>query len=202
MKAESPGETTRSRMLAAAAQEIRQIGPRRLTLSGVAGRLGLSHSAVYRHFADKPALIDAVLAGWLRALEGRLSEIADGPDPADDKLERFLTSLARAYADGARQEAWMFRLLADPPPRTEEPSRHARRVLELATRIAEEGIATRLFAAGGGDSRRAAQLALDLAHRFLSPPTVLSDAGEPGLDARRDRAIRGALRALTGRSGR
>jgi AcrR family transcriptional regulator len=191
-------ETTPARVLATAALEIRQIGPKRMTVSGIAARLSMSHANIYRHFADKSALIDAVLAQFLRAIESRLSEIADGPDPADDKLERFLTTLTRAYDELLTADPAIFRLLAVPEPRAEEPERHRKRIAALLGRIVEEGMTTRLFA--GSEPRRAAQMLLDLAHRFVDPATILAKlATDPASDGRRDRLVRAAVRALTGR---
>ena len=198
MSGRAEPDSTPARIIATAALEIRQIGPKRMTVLGIAGRLGMSHANIYRHFADKSALIDAVLAQWLRSIEMRLSDIADGPDPADDKLERFLTTLTRAYDDIQKQEPAIFRLLAEPEARAEEPERHRKRIASLVGRIIEEGITTRLFA--GADAKRATSLLLDLAHRFIDPTAVLAGfSGDPASDGRRDRAVRAAIRALTAR---
>jgi len=191
-------EGTRARLLAAAALEIRQIGPKRMTISGLAGRLGMSHANVYRYFQGKQAILDAVLNAWLRGLETRLQEIVDGPDPADDKFERFLATLTRAYAETLAQDAPLFHLLAEPGAGGAEAERHRRRIESFAERIVEEGNATRLFS--GGDTRRMALLALDLAHRFCDPGTLWRlDRQQAGLESRRDRTIRWAIRALTAR---
>jgi AcrR family transcriptional regulator len=187
----------RARLIAAAAVEIRQIGPRRMSVSGVAAKLGMSHANVYHYFANKTALIEAVLNLWLRPIEVRLQEIVDGPDPADDKLERFLTTLARAYAEGQRGEAAIFQLLSEPALARREAERHARRIEGWRERICEEGIATRLF--HGPDARRAAQLAGDLSVAFCHPAALNVQNPEPAPEARRDRTIRAAVRALAGR---
>ena len=191
-------EGTRARLLAAAALEIRQIGPKRMTISGLAGRLGMSHANVYRYFPDKQGIVDAVLNGWLRGLETRLQDIVDGPDPADDKLERFLATLTRAYAETLAQESALFHLLAEPGEGASEPERHRKRIETFVERIVEEGNVTRLFS--GGETRRMALLALDLAHRFCDPGMLWrTDRQQGALDSRRDRVIRWAVRALTAR---
>lgn len=188
---------TRARLIAAAALEIRQIGPRRMTVSGVAAKLGMSHANVYHYFADKSALVEAVLNAWLRGVEVRLQEVVDGPDPADDKLERFLTTLARAYAEQWRSDAAIFQLLAVPGGAMREAERHARRIEGWLERIAEEGISTRLFT--GPDARRAGQLAADLCAAYCDPRVLMVRLGEGAQEQRRDRVIRAAVRALTGR---
>ncbi|MCZ8184287.1 MAG: TetR/AcrR family transcriptional regulator [Beijerinckiaceae bacterium] len=191
-------ESVRNRLIAAAATEIRQIGPRRMTISGIAGRLGMSHANVYRYFADKGALVEAVLNGWLRIIEQRLQDIVDGPDPADDKLERFLSTLARAYSEATHQDPAIFHLLAEPEFAPAEAERHRKRVEGLVERVIEEGNVTRLFS--GGDSRRMAVLALDLGCRFCDPGMVwLGKADSVGSEARRDRVVRWVVRAMSGR---
>ena len=188
---------TRASLIAAAAIEIRQIGPRRMSVSGVAGKLGMSHANVYHYFANKAALIEAVLNTWLRPVEVRLQEIVDGPDPADDKLERFLTTLARAYADGQRTDGAIFHLLAEPLIAPREMERHMRRIEGWRERICEEGISTRLF--NGPDARRAAQLAGDLSAAYCDPLVLGLREREAPSEQRRDRVIRAAVRALVGR---
>ena len=83
----APAET---RLLAIAADQLRRFGPRHVTVVGIADAAGMTHANVYRYFASKAALIDAVAGQWLRRLEAIIADIADAPDPADDKLERLL----------------------------------------------------------------------------------------------------------------
>jgi AcrR family transcriptional regulator len=56
------GETTRERILAAAEQCMSRFGMTRFSMTDVAAQAGLSRGAVYLHFADRGALMDAVLA--------------------------------------------------------------------------------------------------------------------------------------------
>jgi AcrR family transcriptional regulator len=130
--------------------------------------------------------------------EQRLQDIVDGPDPADDKLERFLATLARAYAEGVSQDPAVFQLLVETEHAPTEAERHRRRIEALVEQIVEEGNVTRLFS--GGDSRRMAVLALDLSCRFCEPAMVWAgQAAAVGSEVRRDRVIRWAVRAMSGR---
>lgn len=52
---------TRERIVVTAHGLIREVGIRRLTMSEVATAAGLSRAALYKHFADKDSLVDAVL---------------------------------------------------------------------------------------------------------------------------------------------
>jgi AcrR family transcriptional regulator len=94
-----PAPATDARLLTIAAEHLRRLGPRRVTVVGIAQAAGMTHANVYRYFPSKTALIDAVAAQWLRRLELGLAEIADAPDPADDKLERLLVAIAQGNRD-------------------------------------------------------------------------------------------------------
>jgi AcrR family transcriptional regulator len=187
-------EATRARLIAAATAEIRKIGPRRMAILHVAASLGMSHANVYRHFSDKAGLLDAVLNVWLKGLEQRLGAIVEGPDPADDKLERYFATLSRAYIETLKVDPATFRLLAEPEKGALEPGRHRQRVHQQVSRIVEEGMSTRIF--GGSEARRSVRLALDLAHRHIDPASLISAGSDLATDGRRDRAIRAVIRAM------
>ena len=56
---------TPEQILEAAEDVIRRFGPTKATVVDVARALGVSHGSVYRHFASKAALRDAVTERWL-----------------------------------------------------------------------------------------------------------------------------------------
>ncbi len=70
-------EKTRQRIVGAAFLQVRKVGIRRLVMDTVAEEAGVSRAAMYRHFANKQALIDEVLEEnarrWRRALDERLA---------------------------------------------------------------------------------------------------------------------------------
>ena len=115
-----------ARILEAARAEVLKFGAKRATVVGVAERLGMSHANVYRHFASKAALLDAVTAAWLRPLEVRLHEVAEGADPADDKLERALIALHGAYRRTLDAEPQVFDLLVDAFEKGRPAAKHHR----------------------------------------------------------------------------
>lgn len=191
-----PQEGARTRILAIAAEHIRREGVNGLSVVRVARAAGMTHANVYRYFPSKAALAGEVATGWLQPVEQRLNDIVQSPDPADDKLERFLTLLARAYDEKARTDPEIFRVFAAAPP-----ERHRQRVRELLGRIIEEGLSIRVFQSG--DARRVTQLVLDATHRFVDPAAVLAGAsGEPARagsgEGRRDRLVRLLIRSLAG----
>jgi AcrR family transcriptional regulator len=84
---------TRDRVLDAAEETLRRFGPAKTTMVDVARALGVSHGTVYRHFASKADLRDAVLERWLSRMNPPLAAIADEDGPATDRLRRWLTTL-------------------------------------------------------------------------------------------------------------
>lgn len=101
----------RSALIAAALKEVAKLGPDGFSLRGVARRAGVSAPAVYRHFADKDALLAAVAAEcWERIGAALTAAIAAAPD---DALERFRAT-GVAYVTFAVEHPAHFRALAVP----------------------------------------------------------------------------------------
>ena len=202
----APGESTEARLIAIALKHFRRDGAARTTIVRIAEEAGMSHANVYRYFASKAALAERIVSDWLRGIELKLSDIVQAPDPADDKLERFLTVLARAYEDKAAHDPAIFALfVAAAQGRADYASRHRARTRELMCRVIEEGLSTRVFS--GGDVKRLERLVLDVAYRFIDPAAV-QQAFRPGrekrdgrLDSRRDRVLRILLRGFVGFRG-
>jgi len=101
----------RPALVAAALKEIAKSGPDGFSLREVARRAGVSAPAVYRHFADKDALLAAVAAEcWERIGAAMQTAVAAAPDNA---LERFRAT-GIAYVTFAVEHPEHFRALAVP----------------------------------------------------------------------------------------
>ncbi|MGD0524130.1 MAG: TetR/AcrR family transcriptional regulator [Polyangiaceae bacterium] len=82
------------------------------TLREVARQVGVSHAAVYRHFADKAEVIEAIAVHGYRALAERLrAVIARVPRP---RVEQRLLAIGVAYAMFAVEEEGRFRVMTRP----------------------------------------------------------------------------------------
>jgi AcrR family transcriptional regulator len=194
-------EPVEARVLEIARSHVRRFGPARTTVVGIAREAGMTHANVYRYFPSKEALFEEMTASWLRPLETRLREAADGADPAYDKLERMLVAIHRAYREKLESDPPLFDLLVEALEKGKGSARkHRARVQSDLQRVVEEGIASGAFAMT--DRRRALSLVFDAAHRFIHPLAVRLDAQTPtaALEMRFERIIALALRAL--RSGR
>jgi AcrR family transcriptional regulator len=80
------------------------------SLRRLAGEVGVSPSAVYRHFADHSAVLDAVAAGWLDSLGQTMATVTDAGPIADDTL----VALCQVYLDAAIEDPHLFRLASGP----------------------------------------------------------------------------------------
>jgi AcrR family transcriptional regulator len=194
----STSEPVDSRLLTIAADQLRRNGARGVTVVGVAQAAGMTHANVYRYFPSRAALIDAVAARWLKGLEATLAEIADAPDPADDKLERLLLAVAHAHRDLLVRDRHLFDVYVDAAESSRAVIRkHRARQRQLVDRVVDEGIATGLF--DPRDRERALGFVTDAVFRFTNPVAVRLDAEMPDdvIASRLAAAIRAVQRILT-----
>ena len=190
-------EPSEMRILSVAGEHLRQHGLRRFTVVAVAEEAGMTHANVYRYFPSRTALIDAVVDVWLKSAERKLADIADGPDPAEDKLERLILALAKANRDLLHEEPHLFAALSQAVAKRHAISRRNRtRVRALFERVIDDGIATGAFEPRDRD--RAIAFVIDATHRFIHPASLELEADVPqtSVDARLATLIRVALRTL------
>ncbi len=192
-----PETATDIRLLRIAADHLARFGPRRLTVTAVAEEAGMTHANVYRYYPSKADLIDAVAGHWLRDIEGALADIVDGPDPVEDKLERFVTAIAGAYRACAVDNPAVFEVYVSAVEASRGIARkHRGRQLRLLERILEEGVGTESFAPV--DRERAMSFVIDAVQRFVNPVMVRIDVRLPAavLSARLNTMLDIVLRAL------
>ena len=171
-------EPAEVRLLHLAAEQLAREGAKRVTVVGVAEAAGLTHAAVYRYFPSKAALIDAVVTRWLKGVEAALAEIADAPDPADDKLERLIQALAQAQRELMGSDRHLFDVYCTATETARAIVRkHRARRRQLVERVLDEGIATGKF--DPRDRDRALAFVGDATHRFTDPLAVRLDADMP-----------------------
>lgn len=190
-------EPSETRILTVASEHLRKFGLKRFTVVAVADEAGMTHANVYRYFPSKGALIDAVVDVWLKATERRLADVADGPDPADDKLERLILALAKANRDLLQEDPHLFAALSLAVAKRHAVSRRNRtRVRTLFERVVDEGIATGVF--DPRDRDRAIAFVIDATHRFIHPASLALEADVPqaSVDTRLSSLIRVILRVL------
>jgi AcrR family transcriptional regulator len=92
----------KTRILAAASQAFELDGLAGLSMRKVAAKVGLTPMALYRHFADKQALVDAITLEGLEAWRVRLAGVT-----ADDPVQ-WLEQAGEAFLDFALEEPRRF----------------------------------------------------------------------------------------------
>jgi AcrR family transcriptional regulator len=90
---------------------VRDEGPAGLGIRSLARRIGVSHNAAYRHFADRDELV-AVVTGQvmgqlLKTMYDRLDEVQESEPIL--RARRRLASVGRAYVEYAVSEPGLFR---------------------------------------------------------------------------------------------
>ena len=118
------GHRLRSELIDAASDLLAELGdPNQLSLRAVAAAVGVSPPSIYRHFADKQALLVAVLTErWSEFHHLLVAAAADGADPFDS-LRRFCI----AYLRFAEERPGHYRVLfsaAAPAGITDDPAQH------------------------------------------------------------------------------
>lgn len=98
-------QQSRSRILHAAMDALREQGPERLAVSEVMGRAGLTHGGFYAHFPSKEALVAEALAAMLGEAGAAGSRLEKAlADPAAD-LGTALRSFLAGYLSPAHRDA-------------------------------------------------------------------------------------------------
>ena len=99
---------TPDRILDAAEETLTRFGPAKTTVVDVARALGVSHGSVYRHFASKAALRDAVTERWLDRVSTPLEKIVGEDGPAAQRLRRWFDRLIAIKRHKAKVEPELF----------------------------------------------------------------------------------------------
>ncbi len=102
----------RESLVEAAIDAAREHGPEGLALRDLARRVGVSHNAAYRHFADRDALVAEValraMLGLVSAMQARLDAVTVS-DPVRRARQR-LAQTGRGYVEFALGEPGLFRV--------------------------------------------------------------------------------------------
>ena len=139
---------SRELILTTAETVLRQYGPAKTTVLDVARALDVSHGSVYRHFASKAALRDAVTERWLDRISAPLERLVETPGPAEQRLRAWVTLLAGTKQAIARDEPELFATFR----RLTDESRgvvgaHVDHLAAQVSRIVAEGVAAGELAA-------------------------------------------------------
>ena len=191
-----PQPLTPERILEATEDVLRRYGPAKATVVDVARALGVSHGSVYRHFATKAALREAVTQAWLERAHAHLHLIAEEDGPAGDRLGRWLDALFAAKRKKAGSDPELF---ATYVVLVEESSgtvaRHIDEMVGQIARILRDGADRGEFTLPDGDPRTTARAVWDATARFHDPANA-ADWSTPAIYPAYEAVRRLVLHAL------
>jgi len=187
-------DSIRDRILDATVETLRRHGPAKTGVVDVARALDMSHSNVYKHFASKSALFDAVAERWLANVMAPLSKItADKKTPAPKRLKAWLRTLAETKRKKVLEDPELFAVYHSITQDAREVvAAHVNHLLEEVTEILRDGV--REGAWRVSDASKTAGVILSATSRFHHPAMVALDEGKTDLkqlDALTDLLIAG-----------
>jgi AcrR family transcriptional regulator len=172
-------DAQRQRIMDAAEVVVRRHGPGKTNVVDVARELGQTHASVYRYFASKAELFDALVERWLARVSEPLEPIARGEGPAGDRLRKWLMALFRAKVRKITTDPELFStyhaMAAESPKAV---AHHLAMLDEHVTTIVADGVAAGEFPPGT-DARRAARAILSGSLRFHHPALLTQASGPP-----------------------
>lgn len=171
----------RDRILDAAEVALTRFGLQKTTVVDVARALGVSHGSVYRFFASKAALRDAITERWLARVSDPLAKIADEHGPASTRLRRWFERLIALKREKARLEPELFATYFALSAESRDVVRaHVETMTRQLSRIITDGIASGEFIKVDPASTGRALFAATA--RFHHPAHA-PEWGDPDLDA-------------------
>jgi AcrR family transcriptional regulator len=172
---------TPERIMDTAEQVLRRFGPAKATVVDVARALGVSHGSVYRHFASKAELRDAVMERWLKRTSDPLAKFTTASGPAPQRLRQWFDALIATKREKARADPEVFAvsraLFAEVP---DVVTRHIETLVGQIRLILEDGVRDGDFAIA--DTQAVAQAMFDAAVSFHNPQHA-AEWHSPDIDA-------------------
>jgi AcrR family transcriptional regulator len=142
---EQQREAMRARILAAAAELVRQHGIKGLGMRALAGEVGLTAPTLYGYFASKDAVLDAL---FLQATEMLFTAMERAHDAGDlSAVPRFGVD-ALAFRTFAHEHPDLYQLLFGRVDSAYKPSEAAREAVNSMMRALSERIIPEIVAAG------------------------------------------------------
>jgi AcrR family transcriptional regulator len=173
---ENRSAETRDRILTAAEELLRRHGLAKTTVVDVARALDMSHANVYRHFASKTELQDAVAKRWLKKIMEPLRAIVAEKGSAAERLERWVLTLAAAKRAKVLSDPELFATYhAIAQEARDVVEAHVAELREQVAAIIRDGVARREFKVKDAD--QAAMAVLNATARFHHPYHVKESGG-------------------------
>lgn len=147
--APSSAEATRARIADAAEKLFRNMGYQKTAVADIARELGMSPANVYRFFASKSAINEAITARLLDGLLARLDAVIGGPGSAETRLHAFTQDTLNSCLSLFFHEKRMHDMVSAAMGEDWGVIRdYLERFIEMIARLVAEGMAAGEFAPG------------------------------------------------------
>lgn len=188
---------TAATILDTAEDVLRRFGPAKASVVDVARALDVSHGSVYRHFASKAALRDAVTQRWLARVSEPLEAIVVRRGRASRKLHDWLVLLATTKQGMATGDPELFETFHELTLQSREVvAAHVDHLSGQLGRIVAQGMEDGEFAPG--DPSAVGRAVLHATAKFHHPAHA-GDWGDPGLAEQLQAVYRLILNGLAAR---
>jgi AcrR family transcriptional regulator len=165
------GDKSRERILETAEQLLRKFGPEKLRIVDVASALEMSHGNIYRYFANRQALLDAIAERWLRKVSTPLRAILASKQPAVSRLDQWLITLVRLKHRRVKDDPELFQTYHRIAEASRDVvSRHVSELTDQLFEIIQSGAEAREWSVK--NYRAAAELVLRSTASFHHPLLV------------------------------
>ena len=181
----APGESfedrpdTRTRILDVADRLLRHYGYAKTTVADLARELGMSPANVYRFFASKLEIVEAIAARMLDRRHAHNLEIVAGPGTAVERLTRFFVDNHRMNVDAFASDRRAYEIvevaMAEQWPTIADHLVQMTDVIEILIR---QGVAAGEFPARP-DLRRAAAMTRQAFVSLFHPTLLLQCSDDP-----------------------
>ncbi|HLN08542.1 MAG TPA: TetR/AcrR family transcriptional regulator [Xanthobacteraceae bacterium] len=199
-QARSKPDDTRARIIETADGLFRRLGFAKTTVADIAGELGMSPANVYRFFASKNAIVEAICHRHLGTIENAAWSIARSQAPAAARLERLFLEILGYYTSHLLGDERVMEIVMAAIEHSWDAVRAhkdvMRTVLEL---ILRDGIDAGEFEPV--DPRGSAEAIMRSMTCFCHPVLVAESISEgQDLEAEARNSVRFLLRAITPRA--
>src|SRR6516225_10869906 len=193
-------DETRARIMETAEALFRRLGFAKTAVADIAAELNMSPANVYRFFASKNAIVEAICQRCLSELEDRAWAVARSRGPAAERIERLVLEIVAFHKENNLTDQRVNDIVLAAIELSWEAIRvHKNHIRMVFESILREGLERGEFEAL--DPRETSRLMLIALVHFCHPVLVaeyLQDQGDLEADARA--TVRFLLRGITPRS--
>jgi AcrR family transcriptional regulator len=177
-------DDTRGRIIETAEALFRRLGFAKTTVADIARELKMSPANVYRFFASKHAIVEAICERCLRELEEKAWQVARGRGSAAARLQRFILETIAYHKENLVIEQNVNEIVLVATEHSWQVIRaHKQTLLGIVEAILRDGIAKGELAAH--DPRASAQLILRSLVVFTHP-VLIAQCLREGVDVEAD----------------